>query len=116
MTKFAVRGLTETMRVELKDTQVRTLSVHPGGIATNIVKNAKWKNGDQEMIDKQNEMFLNVAKTSPDKAAATILRAVERNKNRVRIGFDARMIDYLARFSPEKAATWISNQYEEDIM
>ena len=116
MTKFAVRGLTETMRVELKDTKVKTLSVHPGGIATNIVRNAKWKNGDTETIEQQNEMFLKVAKTTPTKAAATIIKAIERNKNRVRIGFDARMIDYMARLSPEKAATWISNQYAEDIM
>jgi len=116
MTKFAVRGLTETMRVELKNTNVRTLSVHPGGISTNIVKNAKWQNGDTETIEQQNEMFLKVAKTKPAKAASTIIKAIEANKNRVRIGSDARIIDYLARLSPEKAATWISNQYAEDIM
>lgn len=116
MTKFAVRGLTETMRVELLKTNVKTLSVHPGGIATNIVKNAKWKHQDQEEIKKNNENFLKVAKTSPEKAASTIIKAIEKNKNRVRIGFDARVIDYLARLSPEKAATWIANQYDEDLV
>lgn len=116
MTKFAVRGLTESMRVELLKTNVKTLSVHPGGIATNIVKNAKWTSADEEEIKKSNDNFLTVAKTTPDQAAATIIKAIEKNKNRVRIGFDARMIDYMARFSPEKAATWIANQYDEDLV
>jgi len=115
MTKFAVRGLTETMRVELLNTNVRTLSVHPGGISTNIVKNAKWKHDDAEEIKESNKKFQQLAKTTPTQAAATIIKAVEGNKNRVRIGSDARMIDYLARFSPEKAATWIANQYPADL-
>jgi len=116
MTKFAVRGLTETMRVELLQTNVKTLSVHPGGIDTNIVKNAKWDKKDKAAQEKSSTDFSALAKTTPQQAAATIIKAVERNKNRVRIGMDARMIDYMARFSPEKAASWIANQYDEDIV
>jgi len=37
--KFAVRGFTETIRMELADTNVGTTSVHPGGVKTNIVRN-----------------------------------------------------------------------------
>ncbi|MDF1764152.1 MAG: SDR family NAD(P)-dependent oxidoreductase, partial [Oleibacter sp.] len=36
-TKFAVRGFTESLRQELKDTSVFVTTVHPGGIKTNIV-------------------------------------------------------------------------------
>ena len=41
--KFAVRGFTDTLRMELdiEDTNVSVTTVHPGGIKTNIVRNAR---------------------------------------------------------------------------
>jgi NAD(P)-dependent dehydrogenase (short-subunit alcohol dehydrogenase family) len=36
MSKFAVRGLTESLRNELRDTNVSVACVHPGGVNTNI--------------------------------------------------------------------------------
>lgn len=38
--KFAIRGFTETLRMELQGTGIRTTCVHPGGIKTNIVRSA----------------------------------------------------------------------------
>src|SRR5215217_1699325 len=35
-TKFAVRGFTEALRHELRETNVTAVSVHPGGVATSI--------------------------------------------------------------------------------
>jgi len=40
--KFAVRGFTETLAQELRGTGVGVCSVHPGGIATNIARNARF--------------------------------------------------------------------------
>lgn len=37
--KFAVRGFTEALMVELQESPVNAFLVHPGGIATNIVQN-----------------------------------------------------------------------------
>ena len=39
--KFAVRGFTESLRHELADSNITVSCVHPGGIKTNIVRNAK---------------------------------------------------------------------------
>jgi NAD(P)-dependent dehydrogenase (short-subunit alcohol dehydrogenase family) len=39
--KFAVRGFTDSLRQELRGTGVRAINVHPGGIDTNIVRNAR---------------------------------------------------------------------------
>ena len=41
--KFAVRGFTDTLRMELEieDTNVSVTTVHPGGIKTNIARNAR---------------------------------------------------------------------------
>src|SRR5262249_15830665 len=39
--KFAVRGFTEALRQELRGTGVRAVTVHPGGVTTNIARNAR---------------------------------------------------------------------------
>ncbi len=40
-TKFAVKGFTETLCQEMRGTSVGVTVVHPGGIATDIVRNAR---------------------------------------------------------------------------
>lgn len=100
--KFAVRGFTETLRNELLGSNVRTLVIHPGGIKTNIVKNARFYvddtgNSDVARLEKEFQKF---AMTSADKAASIILRAIEKKKVRVRVGPDAIFMDYLVRLLP----------------
>lgn len=41
--KFAVRGFTDSLRQELRGTGVRAINVHPGGINTGIVRNARFR-------------------------------------------------------------------------
>ena len=43
ISKFGIRGLGESLRMELMDTKVNVLNVHPGGIKTNIVRNGRMK-------------------------------------------------------------------------
>ena len=40
--KFAVRGFTESLRHELRGTGVHAVTVHPGGVKTNIARNARY--------------------------------------------------------------------------
>ncbi len=40
--KFAVRGFTDSLRQELRGTGVRAATVHPGGVKTNIARNARY--------------------------------------------------------------------------
>jgi NAD(P)-dependent dehydrogenase (short-subunit alcohol dehydrogenase family) len=101
--KFAVRGFTEALRHELKDTGVRAISVHPGGIRTNIVRASRFYQDPFGRTDKARviERFEKMAKTTPEQAAATIVRGIERGSPRVLIGADARIIDKLQRLMPE---------------
>jgi len=45
--KFAVRGFTESLRQELRGTGVSAVTVHPGGITTNIARNARIRRDPQ---------------------------------------------------------------------
>jgi NADP-dependent 3-hydroxy acid dehydrogenase YdfG len=40
--KFAVRGFTDSLRQELRGTGVRAVNVHPGGVKTNVLRNARY--------------------------------------------------------------------------
>jgi NAD(P)-dependent dehydrogenase (short-subunit alcohol dehydrogenase family) len=94
--KFAVRGFTEALRQEmlLAGHPVGVSCVHPGGIRTNIARDARSdKNTSQELDD----AFQKVARTTPATAARTILRGVEKRRARILIGPDAYALDAMTR-------------------
>ena len=103
--KFAVRGFTDALRQELRGTGVRAVTVHPGGIRTNIARNARIRR-DPEGLGRTREQlaaqFEAAAMTSPDKAAAIIHSGVERGKARILVGPDAYLFDALARIAPTR--------------
>jgi NAD(P)-dependent dehydrogenase (short-subunit alcohol dehydrogenase family) len=103
-TKFAVRGFTEALRHELRETGVLAVTVHPGGVATNIVKSARFYVDDRGAADHDQLQldFARVARLSPDRAAQIIVRGVERGRGRVLVGHDARAVDVLQRLVPER--------------
>ena len=96
--KFGVRGFTDALRIELDAERcgVSATTVHPGGVKTNIVRNARMYT---ELASTAAE-FDTIALTTADKAARQILRAVRRNKRRALVGPDAKAIELVARFVP----------------
>ncbi|GLY36692.1 short-chain dehydrogenase [Amycolatopsis sp. NBRC 101858] len=101
--KFAVRGFTEALRQELAGSAVRAITVHPGGITTNIARNARVRRDPTGLGRSRDEMaaqFEAMTMTSPDKAAAIIHTGVDRGKARILVGPDAYLFDALARVTP----------------
>jgi short-subunit dehydrogenase len=102
--KFAVRGFSESLRHELEadNSPVRVSVVHPGGVATNIARNAR--SGSAKVDNAQRaeaiDRFAKVATKSPAVAAARIIDGIERNKPRILIGSDARFLDLVQRLRP----------------
>ncbi|WP_293003884.1 SDR family NAD(P)-dependent oxidoreductase [Mycobacterium sp.] len=96
--KFAVRGFTEALRQEVRAAghPVGVTCVHPGGVKTNIVGHAHGlpDGADPESLGRTFHM---IALTHPDSAARAILRGVKKNKPRVLIGLDARVLDAVPR-------------------
>ena len=101
--KFAVRGFTECLRqeLELEGAPVSATCVHPGGIKTNIARNARViERAGSPSRDEMNATFDRMARTTPEAAARKILRGVKKNARRVLIGPDAYTIDALQRLLP----------------
>ena len=103
--KFAVRGFTEALRqeLEMEGGRVSCTSVHPGGIKTNIARNARMGAGVEKItgdVDKARRDFEKMFRTTPEEASQTILKGVKGNKRRVLIGSDTRAIDSMQRLMP----------------
>jgi len=101
--KFAVRGFTDALRQELRGTGVSAVTVHPGGIRTNIARNARVRKDPEGRGRSHEQMaadFEAITMTTPDKAAEIICRGVERGKARILVGPDAYVFDALARVTP----------------
>jgi NAD(P)-dependent dehydrogenase (short-subunit alcohol dehydrogenase family) len=105
-TKFAVRGFTEALRVELEVTRspIGATSVHPGGIKTNIARASRMHDSLRDIGVKDPEgsrgEFEKLFRVTAEDAALAMLRGVERNSRRVLIGRDAKMLDVLQRLMP----------------
>lgn len=104
-TKFAVRGFTEALRQELdmENTGVSALCVHPGGIRTNIANAAKMNDSLRSLgmnPEKSVKSFNKFLRCPPEEAARQILEAVQKDKRRLLIGNDAKAIDLMQRILP----------------
>ena len=95
--KFAVRGYTESLvqEMKVKGHNVGVSCVHPGGIATDIARNARMDADDQ--ANGMADTFDKVVQTTPEQAAKTILKGVRNNKRRIMVGPDAHLIHFLVR-------------------
>lgn len=99
--KFAVRGFTESLKMELAGTHIGVSSVHPGGVRTAIARSARIGN-DVPFVtrEKLTTNFDKAARTTSEKAADVIIHGIEKNRRRILVGRDARILDTIVRFLP----------------
>ena len=112
--KFAVRGLTESLRqeLELAQSHISCTAIHPGGIKTGIASHARVS----KELDAHNKFirdnFETIAMTTAESAAKQILHGVLKNKRRVVIGKDAKLLDWTQRLFPnqyQRVYQWFIN-------
>jgi butyryl-CoA dehydrogenase len=99
--KFAVRGYTESLKMEMAGSNVSVSCVHPGGISTDITKNAKV--GEKALDVPKSQLiddFAKQAKTTPEQAASIILAGVMKQQRRILVGKDAWVLDKIVRLFP----------------
>lgn len=104
--KAAVSLFSDGLHSELLDTNVRVMTVFPGATATNITVNSGVDLNVEEMSKKDQSIKM----TTAADAARIIIEGMEKNKYHVLVGFDARMMDFLRRLMPERAAKIILSQ------
>ena len=121
--KFAVRGFTESLAKEMEGSNTQIHCVYPGHIGTNIAMNAKF--GDQIVKGENKEGILGLngepvkdikgnqvsekeagirfrdAGMDPDKAAKIILKGIKKNKKRIFVGIDAKLMEISQRIFPD---------------
>jgi short-subunit dehydrogenase len=99
--KFAVRGFSEALRHELTMTRIGVTVVHPGGVATSIVKNARRSASVAEAeAEGRRESFESFLRLPPEAAGEIIVRGIENRKARVLVGSDAKRIALIERLRP----------------
>ena len=109
--KFAVRGLTESLRAELLG-RVGVTCVHPGGIATRIAVDARVSEGaDRAEIERGLSTISRLLRIPAPVAAESILNGVRRRRPRVLIGLSARLPDLLARVAPGSYGRMLSTVF-----
>ena len=123
-TKFAVRGFTESLALEMKQTNpnLQIHCVHPGHIGTNIATSARISDEDFDKTQARMSIFnRNPPKTKqemgelfkeggmhPSKAAKIMRDGVKKNNSRIFVGLDAKLLDLSQRLFPKHYhKTWL---------
>lgn len=105
-TKFAVRGLSEALWVELRDENIGVTSVHPGGIRTSIAASAR---GVNESAKSASTQLIGAARVLPEGCARDIVRAIKGNRMRQLVAREAYVIETMKRLAPV-AVQYVTHQ------
>ncbi|MFM7333559.1 MAG: SDR family oxidoreductase [Tabrizicola sp.] len=123
-TKFAMEGLTDVLRIEMKGTGIETILIEPGPIATKIRENAvphfekwiDWENSarrDQyvslrgRLYDKKTKK--DAFELGPEAVTAKLIHALEarRPKARYYVTTPTYLMGFARRILPTRALDWL---------
>lgn len=113
--KFGVKAFTESLSLELEasGSSVEAYCVFPGHIGTNIYSSSRFKSFQQDeagaamfganasTVEEAGVQFKQNAPSSPQYAAKTILKNINKKNKRILIGFDAHFYDLMSRLFPK---------------
>jgi len=110
--KSAVRMLTEGLIMELKRTNIHMMLAIPGGINSDIIANSNaTKDLEYDRLRKKFAFLL----LSPEKASDIIIHGIEKNRKRILLGIDTKIIDIASRIFP-RAAGWPLYQIIQSVL
>lgn len=103
MSKFAVRGFTESLRHELERSTVTVGAIYPAGVKTGIIGRGRFAAAiDPAVADRAAAAQAAMYHTEPADAAVRIVDATVHRRPRTMIGREARLVDMLARVTPTR--------------
>lgn len=92
-TKAFMTNFTEALDMEVANTNVRTLTAHPGATDTNFWEDAQTKNSPQ---------YGNVKLMTPDETVGEFMEAYESGKASIIAGWQNRLMVFAAKFVPRE--------------
>lgn len=92
-TKYAVRAFTDTVRAE--HGEIAVCGVYPGFIRSEIMRRQQMNSRESDLISH--------AMMPPDKAAAIILRRVNRGRKNIVTGIDGHLLSLTGKIAPTTA-------------
>ena len=96
--KFAVRGFTETLRMELRSTSVRVTVVCPGVTGTQMLAHSPViDEADRQAMQARFDRYRTAR---PEKVAAAIVRSIKGDRPRALVGADTAIFDAIVRLLP----------------
>ena len=106
--KFAVRGLGESLRGELQPHGIGVTTVFPGMINTNVVRASRTAGEEGAKLKEWTAKYFAAKALAPEKCARKIVRGIEKNKARVLITPESHIADALKRLFPSGTDTVMS--------
>ncbi|MGB3542116.1 SDR family NAD(P)-dependent oxidoreductase [Rubrivirga sp.] len=114
--KFGVRGFTEALRAEMRAARhpVRVTVVHPGGVKTNISSAALAAAGDLTLderarAERRTQVYNEkLFRTTAEQAAKVVLDGVEKGRERILVGPDAKAVDLGVRLVPAAYSRFVA--------
>jgi short-subunit dehydrogenase len=101
MSKFAVRGFTESLRHELEGSTVSVGAIYPAGVKTGIILHGRYAAAiDPAVAQRAAAAQAAMYHTEPADAARRIVEATVRRRARTMVGREARLVDILTRVTP----------------
>lgn len=108
--KYAVTGLTETLRIELEPRGIHVCGVYPNLVDSDFLKRAIFKGNDKTQAEKQRQQIQNILTTpfvsKPTDVAQEIWSVVKNSHSEAIVGFPAVVAATMHRFFPG-ATDWL---------
>ena len=105
--KYAVAGFTGVLAQELKSSSITVSSIHPGHIATRVLRNAvEAGNTAGVTLPKAHQDYIldafEATGLPASKAAKTILDGIQKKRRKILVGKDAEQADWRSRLLPKR--------------
>jgi short-subunit dehydrogenase len=104
--KAALKLFTEGLYAELLNTNVHVTVIFPGAIATNIAKNSNVDLGMDASSSK-------IKMLAADEAARQIIKGIEKNKFKLYVGSDSKMMNLMYKFNDKSAIKFINKMMQK---
>ena len=99
--KFALRGFSEALRLELAPAGIGVTVVHPGGVRTRIATSAAVGAGvGPAQLQASRAAAARLLRLDPASAARVIVHGLLRRRKRILVGTDAKFLQLLQRLFP----------------